>query len=91
MQKANLEQGIPTDDISVMKDVYVQVAKSLGKMTNAVSRNAERMANLCWKMSSLQCLEQVLGRSSTEIPLSPAPKTILIYLAVYSYLGFPYF
>lgn len=85
------EQGIPMDDISDMKDVYAQVAKSLGKTTNAVSRNAERMANLCWEMSSPQRLEQMLDRSPKELPLSPAPRTILIYLAVYSYLGSPYF
>lgn len=85
------EQGIPMDDISVMKDVYSQVAEIFGMNVGAVSKNAERMTKRCWEVSSPESLEQIVGRSLKKVSSVPAPKTILQYLAVYSYLETPFF
>ncbi len=91
MAQLMFEHHIPMDDISVTKDVYPQVAEMFGMKPRAVSRNAERMANLCWSVSSPQRLEEVIGCPLNELPPFPPPKAILQFLAFYTYLETPFY
>lgn len=77
-------QGVPMDEIRVTKQVYPQVAKRLGIRVGAASRRVARLTSFCWDRGERARLEQIVGRC---LRTCPPPRDMLVYLAVYTYLG----
>lgn len=82
------DEKVAIDDIKVTKDVYLDVARRLGKKRGAVSRRIERLANYCWDKGDRDRLEQIIGR---RLRCCPPPREMLVYLAYYACLGVPYY
>lgn len=76
------------DDIAVTRDVYSRVAEQLGKEERTVSRQIQRMGNLCWEHLGTEGQKTYIGREMKDIH---APSDMLFYLAYYSYFGKPYY
>ena len=76
------------DDIVVTRDIYSRVAEQLGKGERTVSRQIQRMGNLCWEHLGTEGQKTYTGREMKDIH---APSDMLFYLAYYSYFGKPYY
>lgn len=82
-------KNIPMDDILVSKDIYPAVAKKLNKSACAVSRQVERLANVCWDaIAKRKLIMKYIGADINDIQ---APKDIIFYLAFYVYFDLPFF
>ena len=83
------ERKIAMEDILVSKDVYLAVARDTQKAPATVSRQIERLANLCWStMQDAGETECYIGKNLHDIH---APSEILYYLAFYVYFDRPFF
>ena len=82
-------KNIAMDDIRVTRDIYMPIAKRLGKTTTAVSRQIVRLCNLCWDtMSTSGEVEQYLGKSVRDLR---APSEMIFYLAFLVYFDKPFY
>lgn len=81
-------ENIPQDDIMVTKHIYPEVARRLGKSRTAVSRQIERMENLCWEQLGAEGQKLYIGRQIKDIR---APRDMLFYLAYYCHFDLPYY
>ena len=81
-------QGIPEDDIAVIKELYTKAAERLPKgkkgkrSVKTVTKQIQRVANACWMV------EHHHGRPRKTIP---APREMIFYLASQAYWEIPYF
>ena len=83
------ERRVAMEDILVSKDVYLAVARDTHKAPATVSRQIERLANLCWStMKDAGETESYIGKNLHDIH---APSEILYYLAFYIYFDRPFF
>ena len=81
-------ENIPRDDILVTKHVYPKVARLTGKSPTAVSRQLERLGNLCWEQLGEEQKFMLIGRRIRDIR---APRDMLFYLAYYCQFDMPYY
>ena len=82
-------QNIAMDDIRVTRDIYTPVAKQLGKITAAVSRQIVRLCNLCWDaMLEAGEVEQYLGKPIRDLR---APNEMIFYLAFLVHFDKPFY
>ena len=88
-------QEIPMDDIRVTSDIYPAVAKLVrarnGKplSSKTISRQVERLANLCWNaLVSRNLVQEYIGAPLRDIR---APRDMIFYLAFYVYFDAPFF
>ena len=79
---------IPVDDILVTKDIYPVVAKRIGKNYKAVSRQIERLGNLCWDSMDEKQKINYIGKPLKDIQ---APRDMIFYLAFYSHFHKSYY
>lgn len=78
-------QGIPEDDIAVIKELYAKAAERLPKgkkgkrSVKTVTKQIQRVANTCWDTLVREgMVEHHLGRPRKTIP---APREMIFYLA----------
>lgn len=82
-------QHIPMDDIFVTKCVYPNVARSIDRKPDSVSRRIERLTHLCWDaMQEQNLVVFYLGR---DLKQTPTPGALMVYLAVYTHVQMPFF
>ena len=81
-------ENLAQDDILVTKHIYPEVAARTGKSCTAVSRQIERMENLCWEHLDAAGQRTYIGKQLRDIR---APRDIMIYLAYYSHFNIPYY
>ena len=88
-------QGIPEDDIAVIKELYAKAAERLPKgkkgkrSVKTVTKQIQRVANTCWDTLVREgMVEHHLGRPRKTIP---APREMIFYLASQAYWEIPYF
>lgn len=80
-------QGLAMDDVQITKQIYPMVARQFRKTDNAAAKCVERLSRLCWEaMVAQNLVAQYLGRA---IQQSPTPRSLIVYLAVYSHTGSP--
>lgn len=79
---------IPMDDILVTKHIYPAVAERTGKSYKAVSRQIERLGNLCWDSLDEKQKMSYIGKPLKDIR---APRDMIFYLAFYSHFDKPYY
>ena len=77
-------QGIPEDDIAVIKELYAKAAERLPKgkkgkrSVKTVTKQIQRVANACWDTLVREgMVEHHLGRPRKTIP---APREMIFYL-----------
>ena len=89
MMELLFARSMAMEDILVSKDVYLPVARDIHKTPATVSRQIERLANLCWSaMQDAGETENYIGKNLRDIH---APSDILYYLAYYVYYDRPFF
>lgn len=82
-------QGLAMDDVQITKQIYPMVARQFRKTDNAAAKCVERLSRLCWEaMVAQDLVAQYLGRA---IQQSPTPRSLIVYLAVYSHTGSPFY
>ena len=82
-------RSMAMEEILVSKDVYQAVAQDIHKAPATVSRQIERLANLCWAtMRDAGETESYIGKKLYDIH---APSEILYYLAFDIYYDRPFF
>lgn len=79
---------IPLDDIMITKDIYPVVAERIGKSYKAVSRQIERLGNLCWDALDEKQKMNYIGKPLRDIQ---APRDMVFYLAFYSHFNKSYY
>ena len=79
---------IPMDDILITKDIYPIVAKRTGKSYEAVSRQIERLGNLCWDCLNEQQKIDYIGK---PLKVLQTPRDMIFYLAFYSHFNRSYY
>ena len=81
-------ENLAQDDILVTKHIYPEVAARTGKSCAAVSRQIERMENLCWEHLDAAGQRTYIGKQLRDIR---ARRDMMIYLAYYSHFNMPYY
>lgn len=81
-------ENMALDEIRVTRHVYPEVAAKMGKSLQAVSRQLERIGNLCWDCIGEEGQKKYIGRKIKDIR---APRDMLFYLAYYCHFRAPYF
>ena len=81
-------EGVAQDDILVMSHIYAEVAHQLDRELSAVSRQIERIGNLCWEHLDAEGKQKYIGRQLKDIR---APRDMLFYLAYYLHFHTPYY
>lgn len=76
------------DDVQMRTHIYPEVARLTGKTESAVSRQIERVENLCWEHLDAVGQRTYIGKQLRDIR---APRDIMIYLAYYSHFNIPYY
>lgn len=63
------EQGADESDISMLRDVYPEVAKRLEKTEGAVARQVSRVSNQCWNAvsGSEELKKKYIGKEIEDI------------------------
>lgn len=79
---------IAMDDICVMKDIYPNVARKMGKGIKTVSRQIERLGNLCWEELSREDRQRYIGKELRDIQ---GPRDMIFYLAFYVHFQKSYY
>ena len=88
-------QGIPEDDIAVIKELYAKAAERLPKgkkgkrSVKTVTKQIQRVANACWDTLVREgMVEHHLGRPRKTIP---APREMIFYLAFFVHFDQPFY
>ena len=81
-------ENLAQDDILVTKHIYPEVAARTGKSCTAVSRQIERMENLCWEHLGSEGQLTYIGKQLKDIR---SPSDMLFYLAYYCHFNMPYY
>ena len=82
------EKGVSIYNIFITKDIYPNVASSLNKTLAAVNKSVERLIKTWWNAAAEKGdIAKYIGKSDAERPL---PNYFIYYMAVYTYLGIPY-
>ena len=89
MTERLFSENIAMDDILVTKDIYPEVAHRIGRSSAAVSKQVERLANLCWEaMCDAGEVEYYIGKRIHDIH---APSEMICYLAFFVHFDAPFF
>lgn len=84
-----VDQGVVMDEILVTKDVYIDVARRLGKSICAVTRGVQRLSRDCWNaMVSRDLVMAYVGAPLSEVH---GPAELLFYLAFYLHWDAPFY
>ncbi|NBH80692.1 hypothetical protein D3Z52_21620 [Clostridiaceae bacterium] len=82
-------QHISIDELLFTKDIYPTAARLLDKKPVNVTRRIERLANHCQdKLLADGLVEKYIGKPADDLG---DPHNLIIYLAVYAYLGEPFY
>ena len=88
MARLLFSEHMSQDDVQVSTHIYPEVARLTGKTESAVSRQIERVENLCWEHLDAAGQRTYIGKQLRDIR---APRDIMIYLAYYSHFNIPYY
>ena len=80
---------VAMETIHVTRDIYVPVARELGKSASAASRQIVRLCNLCWDtLVADGAVEEYLGKPIRDLR---APNEMIFYLAFLIHFDKPFF
>ena len=88
MARLLFSEHMSQDDVQVSTHIYPEVARLTGKTESAVSRQIERVENLCWEHLDAAGQRTYIGKQLRDIR---APRDMLFYLAFYCYFDKPYY
>ena len=90
IRKLMFEDGMNLSDIVLSRDVYPAVAVMLNKSDAAISRQALRIANMCWALFDKNDVlkEQYIGKNISDIN---APRDMFFYFAYYLQYDQPFY
>ena len=84
---AELLEQENADEISFTQDIYSRVARQTGRTLPTTERAIYRAVDACWNHGKNANLNQIIG---CELPVKPAPREFILYLAYYLFTDAPY-